>query len=169
MQETLAKVTQGAFTLALQILGQTADAQDVLQDAVSIAIEHRSAPKSNSVDFKPWFYRVVRNKSIDKLRQQKRHKSDEFDENTVAESVVKLAADPEQAMHTSQLNKQVNTALNMLPDKQREIVLLKDFHHMSYLQIAEVLDIPKGTVMSTLHRARLALRELLAETVGDKL
>jgi len=45
--------------------------------------------------------------------------------------------------------------------EQREIILLKDFHGFAYGDIAEILDIPKGTVMSRLHRARMALREVL--------
>jgi RNA polymerase sigma-70 factor (ECF subfamily) len=167
MQDTLAKVTQGAFKLALQILGQTADAQDALQDSVSVAIAHRSAPNSSSADFKPWFYRVVRNKSLDKLREQKRHQSDEFDDHVDHELDSKLALDPEQAAETTQLNLKIKAALAVLPQQQRELVLLKDYHQMSYLEIAEVLDIPKGTVMSGLHRARLALKTLLTETVGD--
>ena len=168
MHKTLVQVTQGAFKLALQILGQTADAQDVLQDAAAIAIVHHSAPNSSSTDFKPWFYRVVRNKSIDKLREQKRHQCEEFDDQVDLELDTKVAADPEHALQTTQLNLQVKSALALLPEQQREIVLLKDYHQMSYLEIAEVLNIPKGTVMSSLHRARLALRALLAETVGDK-
>jgi RNA polymerase sigma-70 factor (ECF subfamily) len=168
MQDGLVKVTQGAFKLALQILGQTADAQDVLQDSVSIAIVHNNAPKSSSAEFKPWFFRVVRNKSIDKLREQKRHQNLEFDEQDAQEWDAKLAADPEQAMQRSQLKLKIKTALAALPQQQRELVLLKDYHQMSYLEIAEVLDIPKGSVMSGLHRARLALKTLLTETVGDK-
>ena len=66
-----------------------------------------------------------------------------------------------------QLNQKIQAALAVLPEQQRELVLLKDYHQMSYLEIAEVLDIPKGTVMSGLHRARLALKTLLTETVGD--
>jgi RNA polymerase sigma-70 factor (ECF subfamily) len=169
MQDTLAQVTQGAFKLALQILGQNADAQDVLQDSVSIAIVHHSAPKSSSADFKPWFFRVVRNKSIDKLREQKRHQSDVFDDQVDHDCEVKRVPDPEQAMQTTQLNLKIKAALAVLSQQQRELVLLKDYHQMSYLDIAEVLDIPKGTVMSGLHRARLALRTLLTETAGGEL
>jgi RNA polymerase sigma-70 factor, ECF subfamily len=167
MQDTLAKVTQGAFKLALQILGQTSDAQDALQDSVSVAIAHRGAPYSSSADFKPWFFRVVRNKSIDKLREKKRHQTEEFDEQVPHVFETNLATDPEQAAQTTQLNQTIQAALAVLPEQQRELVLLKDYHQMSYLEIAEVLDIPKGTVMSGLHRARLALKTLLTETVGD--
>jgi len=47
--------------------------------------------------------------------------------------------------------------------EQREIIMLKDFHGFNYAQIAEILDIPKGSVMSRLHRARMALRTLLVK------
>lgn len=168
MHDTLAKITQGAFKLASQILGQTADAEDVLQDAVTIAITHPSTPKANSADFKPWFYRVVRNKSIDKLREQKRKSNEDFDDLQDVSAYKKLSNNPEQELQTTQLNIQISSALALLPEQQREIVLLKDYHQLSYLDIAEVLNIPKGTVMSSLHRARLSLRTLLAETVGGQ-
>ena len=54
-------------------------------------------------------------------------------------------------------------ALEELPDEMREIVLLRDYHDLSYAEMAEVLRIPVGTVMSRLHRARSALRQRLRE------
>jgi RNA polymerase sigma-70 factor (ECF subfamily) len=49
--------------------------------------------------------------------------------------------------------------LARLPDEMREIILLRDYHDLSYAEIARVLSVPTGTVMSRLHRARCALRE----------
>ena len=115
MQNSLANITQGAFKLASQILGQVADAEDVLQDAVSIAIAHPSAPKSTSADFKSWFYRVIHNKSIDKLREQKRNNHDIFDDLQDMSDLNNLAAEPEQALQTEQLNLQVSKALECYP------------------------------------------------------
>jgi len=70
VDSVLAELTQGAFKLAMQLLQQPADAHDVLQDAAAIAISHPGAPKARSDEFRPWFFRVVRNKSIDRLREQ---------------------------------------------------------------------------------------------------
>ncbi len=163
MNNVLAKLTQDAFKLAMQLLQEPADAHDVLQDAAAIAIAHKNAPNHQSHDFKPWFFRVVRNKAIDRLRQKKRHNhveiDDEFDDTN---------SNPEQGLATQQLQQRVHLSLNRLPIKQREILLLKDFHGFSYKDIAAILNIPKGSVMSKLHRARLALKaRLQAEQEND--
>lgn len=69
MDNVLVSLTQDAFKLALQLLQEPADAHDVLQDAATVAIAHKHAPNHQSNDFKPWFFRVVRNKAIDRLRR----------------------------------------------------------------------------------------------------
>jgi RNA polymerase sigma-70 factor (ECF subfamily) len=158
MDSVLAESTQGAFKLAMQLLQQPADAHDVLQDAAAIAISHPSAPQARSDEFRPWFYKVVRNKSIDRLRELKRKNHEELLEESVA---TPERHGPEATLQQSQLQQQVQLALAKLSLEQREIILLKDFHGFAYGDISEILDIPKGTVMSRLHRARMALREFL--------
>jgi RNA polymerase sigma-70 factor, ECF subfamily len=158
MNNLIATTTQGAFKLAMQLLHQAADAYDVLQDAAAIAISHPNAPKPESDDFKPWFYRVVRNKSIDRLRQLKRQNHEQLNDESLNYHHNK---NPEYNLETSQLQQEVHHALAQLSVEQREIILLKDFHDFSYKAIAEILSIPKGSVMSKLHRARLALKALL--------
>jgi RNA polymerase sigma-70 factor (ECF subfamily) len=158
VESVLTDLTQGAFKLAMQLLQQPADAHDVLQDAAAIAISHPGAPRARSNEFKPWFYKVVRNKAIDRLRELKRKNHESLDE----QSVTTLERHgPEAVLQQSQLQQQVQLALTKLSREQREIILLKDFHGFAYGDIAQILDIPKGTVMSRLHRARMALREQL--------
>ena len=165
MNNVLAKLTQDAFKLAMQLLQEPADAHDVLQDAAAIAIAHKNAPNHQSNDFKPWFFRVVRNKAIDRLRQKKRHNHVEIDDEVEFDDT---SSNPELDLATQQLQQQVRLSLNRLPIKQREILLLKDFHGFSYKDIAAILNIPKGSVMSKLHRARLALKaRLQAEQEND--
>jgi len=151
-------LAQGAFKLAMQLLHQPADAHDVLQDAAAIAISHPGAPNARSDEFKPWFYRVVRNKAIDRLRELKRKNHGQLDEQSVT---TRERHGPEAVLQQSQLQQQVQLALTKLSREQREIILLKDFHGFAYGDIAQILEIPKGTVMSRLHRARMALREQL--------
>ena len=158
MDSVLAESTQGAFKLAMQLLQQPADAHDVLQDAAAIAISHPGAPRARSTEFKPWFYRVVRNKAIDRLRELKRKDHEELVEGAVP---AQERHGPEAVLQQSQLQQQVQLALARLSMEQREIILLKDFHGFAYGDIALILDIPKGTVMSRLHRARMALRDIL--------
>ena len=155
MNNVLSKLTQDAFKLAMQLLQEPADAHDVLQDAATAAISHKNVPNHQSSDFKPWFFRVVRNKAIDRLRQKKRHNHEDIDDAFEPDDT---SSNPELDLVTQQLQQQVRLSLNSLPIKQREILLLKDFHGFSYKDIAEILSIPKGSVMSQLHRARLALK-----------
>ena len=165
MNNVLATLTQDAFKLAMQLLQEPADAHDVLQDAAAIAIAHKNAPNLQSHDFKPWFFRVVRNKAIDRLRQQKRHNHVEINDEVEFDDT---SSNPELDLATEQLQQQVRFSLSRLPIKQREILLLKDFHGFSYKDIAEILNIPQGSVMSKLHRARLALKaRLQAEQEND--
>ena len=159
VEGVLTNLTQGAFKLAMQLLQQPADAHDVLQEAAAIAVSHPGAPKARSDEFKPWFYRVVRNKAIDRLRELKRKNHEQLAEDSVA---THESRGPEAVLQQSQLQQQVQLALVELSLEQREIILLKDFHGFAYGDIAEILGIPKGTVMSRLHRARLALRDKLA-------
>jgi len=158
MNNVLASLTQDAFKLAMQLLQEPADAHDVLQDAAAVAISHKNAPNQQSNDFKPWFFRVVRNKAIDRLRLRKRHNHQEFDDTAVVND---NGSNPEIDLAAQQLQQQVRFSLARLPIKQREIILLKDYHCFSYKDIAEILNIPKGSVMSQLHRARLALKAML--------
>ncbi len=60
------------------------------------------------------------------------------------------------------------SALRRLPDKQREILVLREYQDLSYGEIGAVLAVPTGTVMSRLHRARRALRDLLTEADGEQ-
>jgi len=161
MTESLQRLTEGAFALAYQMLGKREDAMDIIQDAATVAINHTSAPETNSNEFKPWFYKVVRNKSLDQLRRQQRfiHESLEH-QSLTADS----ASSPDIQLEQLQLKDSIHNALMCISIEQREIVLLKDYHSFNYEQIAEILDIPKGSVMSRLHRARLALRKLLVAT-----
>lgn len=166
-----------AFKLAAKIVGQPADAHDVIQDAAAIALSHANAPAQTSDDFKLWFYRVVRNKAIDKVRadarQQKRsapevtHKYENADAESNSAGIENLGScestSPHSQLQAVELQTHIKDALAKVTVAHREIVLLKDYHGFSYDEISVILDIAKGSVMSRLHRARLALRAQLTQ------
>lgn len=156
---TLSEISQGAFRMAFQILGHRADAQDVVQEAMTVARAHPSAPQQESRSFKPWFYRVVRNRSIDVLRKRKRQGASELIEDSIQAS---RSSEPDVIREQDELRMQLTLALDKLGFEQREIVLLKDYHGFAYQEIADILNIPKGSVMSRLHRARMSLRKSLS-------
>lgn len=143
-----------ALIFAVQILGNQSEAEDVVQSSIEKALTHPSAP-SHGVELQKWLYRVVRNAAIDRIRQQAKE-TEEAEQSQFCEQ-----SNPERQLQQQQLQQQVREALAKLKPEQREIIVLKDYHSCCYEDIAEILSIAKGTVMSRLHRARLALRDEL--------
>ncbi len=157
---TVQLLTRSAYSLAYQMLGKREDALDIVQDATAIALSHESAPAQQSSDFKPWFFRVVRNRALDQLRRQTRFSHEPIENDSMLSGA---ATNPEQILQQEQLKDTLHRALMELKVEQREIIFLKDYHGFSYAEIAEILGIPKGSVMSKLHRSRLVLRALFSE------
>ena len=154
----------GNKVIRRQLVKQPADAHDVLQDAVTVALSHSAAPSPDSDGFKPWFYKVVRNKSIDCLRRLKRYEEDLLNEDVALDQVQHC---PQHILNSIQTQQSIKAALDKLSLQQREIIVLKDFHDLSYQDIANVLEVPKGSVMSRLHRTRCALKLKLMPMVEE--
>ena len=157
---------RAAYLLALQMLGNRDDAMDVTQDAML-----RFFSTLNSFDaarrVQPWLFTIVRNQVRDLWRQRQRRPADAIGESDAL--VGQLAApqpSPEADLRRQELRQRVWRALATLPADKREIIVLRDFHDLSYSDLAEVLDIPIGTVMSRLHGARRQLRARLEEEGG---
>ncbi len=139
------------FALAVQLLGRHDDAADVLQEALRKLVHDPSFnPKRGTRQ--AWFLKVVRNGALDTIRRRKPQ-----DESLVAE-LTDRDRTPDHAAEQNELKQIVRRELDGLPQDQREILLLRDFHDLSYAEIAQVMEIRPGTVMSRLHRARTELR-----------
>jgi len=154
MRQELAQLGNGAHVLAIQILGNADDAADAVHDAFTRVLTKPGAYQPARGPLKPWFLHIVRNCCIDMIRRRRPGPVD-IDELTDS------GAGPEQALEISQRDRALQLSLSRLPAEQREILVLRDYVDLSYAEIAEVLGIAKGTVMSRLHRARLALKEEL--------
>lgn len=154
MRDELAQLGNGAHALAFQILDNVDDAADAVQDALTQALSRPNAFDARKGALKPWFLRIVRNRCIDMLRRKRPT------EETVAE-LIHTGAGPQETLENRQRVRALNRALASLPLEQRQIIVLRDYLDLSYAEIADILDIAKGTVMSRLHRARLALGEAL--------
>lgn len=155
----LTNTMQDAFKLAVNMLQHPSDAEDVLHEAAHVALTHKSAPDSSNKEFRPWFFKVLRNKAIDRLRviQRENNRLETQD----YELVENHSSSPEQQIISQQLSEKLNKALSSISIEHREIILLKDMHGFSYSDIAQILGIANGSVMSRLHRARLALKDLM--------
>ena len=154
---------QAAYLLALQMLGNRDDAMDVTQEAMLRFFGTlRQFDATRRVQ--PWLFTIVRNLVRDLWRQRRRRPGDAAGESD--DLVGQLAApqpSPEADLRRRELRERVWRALAALPAAKREIIVLRDFHDLSYSDIAQVLDIPIGTVMSRLHGARRQLRARLEE------
>ena len=159
MQQELLSLAGGANTLAVQLLGNPDDAADAVQDSLLAVLSKPRSYKARKGPLRPWFLRVVRNRCIDLIRQRR-------PVDDVLETLADPGDTPEEALAQGQRDEALQVALRALEHDQREIVVLREFLDLSYAEIGAVLELPPGTVMSRLHRARLALIARLS-AAGD--
>lgn len=154
MKPELVRLGNGAHALATQLLGNADEAADAVHDAFAAVLQRPTAYDARKGPLKPWFLRVVRNRCLDLIRRR-RPGDDRLDELSSPQ------AGPDQLVEAQQRDRDIHRALSQLSQDQREIVVLRDYMDLSYAEIANVLEIAPGTVMSRLHRARMALRQEL--------
>jgi len=154
MREQLVHIGNGAHALATQILGNPDDAADAVHDAFAKALSRPGAYDERKGPLAPWFLRLLRNHCIDLLRRRRPG-------SELIDTLPDAAPGPEAVLEIAQRDAQLQAALQGLEPEQRQIVVLRDYLDLGYAEIAQVLDIPPGTVMSRLHRARLRLKEVL--------
>lgn len=154
MRQQLVQLGNGAHALATQMLGNADDASDAVHDAILKALKKPNAYDASTGPLTPWFLRVVRNHCIDLIRRRRPGDVD------VAE-LSDPGPGPEVLLETTQRDQALQAALLRLSGGQREIIVLRDYMDLSYAEIADVLSIAPGTVMSRLHRARMTLKEEL--------
>ena len=154
---------RAAYLLALQLLGNRDTARDVAQEAMLRLYRYRDR-FDPARPLKPWLFRIVRNQVKDLWRRQRSRPVQPLDP-AIGDFSAELhdpAPGPEEAVLLHERRLRLWAALRTLPASKREILVLRDFHDLTYEQLAAVLNIPTGTVMSRLHGARKSLRELLA-------
>jgi RNA polymerase sigma-70 factor, ECF subfamily len=157
-EETVLPHLDAAYTLARYLLRNEHDAEDAVQDAYLRAFRHFDGYRGG--DMRAWLLTIVRRTCYNWLRQ---HTADtrmtEFDEAVHGDP--RTANDPETAMLRGALREALDQAIDRLPVEFREVVILRDLQGWSYAEIAEVVGIPVGTVMSRLSRARQRLQRAL--------
>lgn len=156
-----------AWRLALRLTGNRELAADVTQDAMVrffAALGRFDATRPLA----PWIARIVRNLLRDRARRSRVRRLVPLHDGS-DELVLEPAdpqPDPEAVADRHQLQRLVWRCLAQLDDDHREILVLRDFEGLAYDEIATVLAIPRGTVMSRLHRARRRLARLVREKGG---
>jgi RNA polymerase sigma-70 factor (ECF subfamily) len=154
LKDQLVSLGGGAHALAIQILGNSDDAADAVHDAFAKVLERPAAFDLGKGPLKPWFLRVVRNQCLDVMRRRR-------SSGVPAEELVDPELQPDRRLEVEQRDERLQRALADVSAERRQILVLRDYLDLSYAEIANVLQIAPGTVMSRLHRARLALKEAL--------
>ena len=157
-EETVLPHLDAAYNLARWLTHNEKDAEDVVQEACLRAIRHFSSFKGGEA--RPWFLAIVRNTFYTWIKQNRLPGAEsEFDDERNAEP--QDTDDPETLLLRETDKQEVRSALLSLPAEFREVIILREFEELSYKQIADVVQIPCGTVMSRLARARRRLAQAL--------
>mgnify|MGYP001817124326 CR=1 FL=1 len=156
------------YSAALRMTRHPADAEDVLQEALLKAYRGYGTFKAGT-NLKAWLYRILTNTFINKYRKQTRRPSEvELGELEDLYLFNRLGSDLGGATRSAEeealdrfVDDDIKRAVEDLPENFRLPVLLADVEGFSYKEIAEIMDVPIGTVMSRLHRGRKALQRAL--------
>ncbi len=163
------KYRQRVWRLAYQILRDREEAWDVAQEAFVRVYQSLPAFRGQSA-FYTWVFRIVVNLATDRQRQRgaraRAFGGEPVPEEEWERSVPDPAADPERLAARAEERERIRRALDSLPLNYRTIIMLSDIEGLTYREIAEVLKIPIGTVMSRLHNARKRLKALLGPLLG---
>jgi RNA polymerase sigma-70 factor, ECF subfamily len=147
------------YGTALRLTRRAADAEDLVQDTYLKAFRsaHQFEPGTN---LKAWLFTILHN-TFRNLRRHDGRSPVDVDSDAVEKAASAGPADesPEQILSRRTLDVDLQAALDALPEAFRQAVWLRDVEELSYAEMAKVLDVPMGTVMSRISRGRRALSE----------
>lgn len=146
------------YNTMLHVVGSPDDARDVVQDAFVKAFLKLETFRRSSA-FYTWLYRIAFNTAISGQRRRRPQSLDE--RRDCGQEPLDTGSAPSERLEQEELAGQVRAALETLSDEHRTVVVLRDVDGRGYDEIAEILEVPVGTVRSRLHRARMQLREQL--------
>ena len=149
-----------AFRAAFRVVRDPELAADVLQEAYIKAYRGIRQFESRSA-FYTWLYRIVVNLALDRRRRERGVQMVEWEDDVAGQAdvraVLPVESNPELESRKAEVLAVVSEGVQELPDGQREVLLLREVEGLSYEEIADTMQISKGTVMSRLHYARKKL------------
>jgi RNA polymerase sigma-70 factor (ECF subfamily) len=155
-----------------RMLGNYEDAVDLSQD---VFLKAYSALESYrpQYPFPAWLFRIARNAAIDEIRKRRLSTVSldapmEFDDGSTPREVESSGLDPEDSYLGLEFANRISAAIDELPEKYREPIVLRHAGGLSYDEIAEAMELPIGTVKTRIFRARDALRQSLGDLFDDE-
>ncbi len=162
----LAEVLDRAYAAAYQFTRNAADAQDLVQESALLAWRHFGQFQAGS-SFRAWFLRILHNRFVSDYRRDRRRGTAVGLDDVSPELLWKRSRDaglhdgtddPAGALLSRFDGRRIEEAIDRLPDEFRTAAILYFLRDLAYQEIAEVLDVPVGTVRSRLHRGRALLQ-----------
>jgi RNA polymerase sigma-70 factor (ECF subfamily) len=155
------------FNTLLRIAGSREDAADAAQDAFVQAYLKLESFRGDS-QFFTWLYRIAMNVALSRRRRRRPMESLDAAKSCAGEEPMDASAGPDDRMLAHERARQVQAALADLGEGHRKILVLRELEGCSYEVIADILELPVGTVRSRLFRARLQLRDKLRSMWGEE-
>jgi RNA polymerase sigma-70 factor (ECF subfamily) len=154
------------YNTLVHVAGSTDTAYDIVQDAfVQAYVKLETFERSSA--FYTWLYRIAVNLAISRKRREKPMASIEQVREVLGHEPIDAADRPEARLERRERACQVRQALAALSEEHRTILILREMEGCSYEQIAEILDLPIGTIRSRLHRARIQVRDQLKGVIQE--
>jgi len=144
------------FRFALRLLGSPEEAKDIVQETMIKVWNGRDMAEVQNME--AWCMRITKNLSLDKLRSRQRRSTGSIDERF---DMVHESLSPHEKTEIKESMKRIDELMSSLPDKQRQVMHLRDIEGYSYNEICDVLEIDMNQVKVNLFRARNAVREKL--------
>ena len=175
-QELIARFQSRVFGVAVRIVGQRQDAEDVTQQTFLSLIEHIDSFRGES-SVATWILRIAANHALKVLRKRRGLPTVAWDESTDEDSystlphpefIARWSATPETLVQQAEVREQIESALTTLEEKYRIVFVLRDIEGLSVRETAESLELTEATVKVRLLRARLMIREQLTRAFGDE-
>jgi RNA polymerase sigma-70 factor (ECF subfamily) len=167
-----------AFAVAFALVRDENDARELVQDAFLRAFKNLPTFQGGS-SFFTWLYRIVTNLGIDLIRKPGRRQTSDLEENRLdLEDGVDLdlpfvsrldGGDPADVVRRREIGARVQVALDALPSYHRAVIVMREIDGLSYEEMAKVMDVSKGTIMSRLFHARQKLQRALADCYEEQI
>ena len=166
-----------AYAVAYGVVKNKQDALDVVQDGF-VKVHRYIGKFQGTSSFYTWLYRIIMNLAIDHVRRRKNAKGVEYDDR-VGREADEIAGDgtllprimdanPSKTVIRRELLGKIQDALAELPEYHRAVIVLREIEGLSYEEMSQVLDVPKGTIMSRLFHTRKKMQALLSDYMqGD--
>ena len=150
------------YNTVYRLLDNAEDARDVVQDAFLSAYQSLDTFKGDSLFF-TWLYRIAMNTAFSLKRKQRLRLKVSAPQRSEEPFDTSLDSQPGHALEKADEERRVQFALSRLSAEHRIVLIMKDMEGQKYETMAEVLQVPIGTIRSRLHRARMELREILLQ------